>query len=65
MCKNFSLHSQVPLHDERDEDAVDDEHADEEDGLVQVVELDERRQRQDRHYPKVDQVLGGVITIFI
>ena len=59
------LHSKCPLHDECNEDAVDDVHANEQDCLVQVVELDEGGQREDGHYPQVDQVLGCVITVFI
>ena len=51
------------MHDEVDEDDVDGEQAEEQDGLVQVVELDEGRQGEDGHHPKVDQVLGRVFTV--
>ena len=39
------------------EGGVEGEHGAEEQGLVQVVELDEGGQGQDAHYPDVGQVL--------
>ena len=38
------LHARGPIHETEDEDGVDDEHEEQEDGLVEVVELDEGRQ---------------------
>ena len=34
-----------------------------EDGLVEVIELDEGRQGQDHDNPDVNQVLGGVFVV--
>ena len=61
----MDLHPQLPLHDEGDKNWVNDVHGDKENGLVQVVELDEGGQGQDCDNPQVYQVLGSVFTIFI
>lgn len=57
------LHSRCPIHEEENEKRVNSEEQEEQNGLVQVVKLDEGGQRQNGHDPKVDQVLRGVFVI--
>ena len=61
----FSLHSRGPIHEAEYEDAVDPEHEQKEDGLVEIVKLDECGQGQDGHDPDVDKVLRGVFMVRI
>ncbi len=60
---HLDLHSRGPVHEGADQSGVHGEHEQQEDGLVQVVELDEGGQRENRHDPQMDQVLRGILVI--
>ncbi len=58
------LHAHGPvLNDKDDHEAVDGEHGEQEDGLVEVVELDKGCQREDGDYPQMYQVLRKVLMV--